>query len=222
MVEDEHKLAKALQSTLESERYVVDVCYDGQEGYEQASVEEYDLIVLDIGLPHMDGFEVCRQLRKDGINTPVLMLTARDGVSDRVAGLDSGADDYLVKPFEVEEMLARVRALLRRRADSNNPILKIGSLTLDPQTQQVTRAGKSVELSAKEYALLEFFMRHPNFILSKQKLLDRVWGDEVDPFSNVIDVYVGYLRKKIDKAFPKETPLLQTRKGMGYSLGIGQ
>lgn len=218
VVEDEIKLANSLKKVLLSERYVVDVCYDGQEGYEQAGAEEYDLVILDLNLPSMDGLEICKRLRDEEMATPILMLTARDTVKDKIAGLDYGADDYLIKPFEVDELMARIRALLRRRVKSK-PVLEVRDLSLDPRGHVVLRAGSEINLSAKEYSLLEYMMRRPNQIISKTDLLDHVWGGEVDPFSNVVDVYIGYVRKKIDKAFLKSPPLVHTIKGMGYRLG---
>lgn len=218
LIEDELKLATSLATILKSSGYTVDLFHDGEEGYIQAATETYDLILLDIGLPTMDGIKICQTLRREGIQTPILMLTARDATADKIQGLDSGADDYLVKPFQVEELQARLRSLLRR-GKSEPVILQIADLELDPISRQVSRAGRSIDLSAKEYALLEFFMRHPKHILSKQQLLDHVWGGEVDPFSNVIDVYIGYLRNKIEKPFPDQTPLIATVKGMGYKIG---
>lgn len=217
-MEDEIKLAKNLAKILRGERYVVDLAHDGEEGYIKASDEEYDLIILDVGLPTMDGFEVCKKIREDKIFAPVIMLTARDATKDTITGLDSGADDYIVKPFEVDELLARVRALLRRKLGEPTTTLTVDTLSLNPKTKVVKRAEKEINLSSREYALLEYFMRNPNQVLNKQQLLEHVWGGEVDPFSNVIDVYIGYLRKKIDKKFPKEAPLLHTIKGLGYRL----
>ena len=219
VVEDEIKLANSLKTILAHERYTVDVAYDGDKGFEQASVEPYDVIVLDVNLPGMDGLTVCAKLRQDGIKTPVLMLTARDTLQDKVKGLDVGADDYLVKPFAVEELLARIRAILRRESTQGEPILAVGDLTLDPEAHTVKRGQKNIDLSYKEYALLEYLMRHSGQVVPKQDLLEHVWGSEVDPFSNVIDVYIGYVRGKIDKAFPRKHPLLKTFKGLGYRIG---
>lgn len=217
LVEDEIKLASSLAKVLQGQGYTIDVFHDGQQGYFQAATENYDLILLDIGLPSMDGLEICAALRKEGNQAPILMLTARDDTADKISGLDGGADDYLVKPFQVDELLARIRSLLRR-GKSDPLILQVGSLELNPATRQVTRSGQAIELSAREYALLEFFMRHPKHILSKQQLLDHVWGGEVDPFSNVIDVYMGYLRNKIDRPFPDQPALITTVKGLGYKI----
>lgn len=219
LVDDEVKFAQSLRKVLESQRYTVDVVHDGLEGYTQAVVEQYDLLLLDVSLPQMDGVEVCRRLRDEGAVLPILMLTARDAVADRIVGLDSGADDYLVKPFEVDELLARMRSLLRR-GKSEPVVLEVGDLRLDPVAQVVTRGDVEIDLSAREYALLEFLMRNPRHILSKQQILDHVWGNEVDSFSNVVDVYIGYLRNKIDKPFPdRKPPLITTVKGLGYRIG---
>ncbi len=219
VIEDEQKLALSLKKALEAESYAVDVCFDGQEGYDTASVEDYDLIILDLGLPNMDGITLAKKLRLEKVKIPLLMLTARDTMKDKIKGLDSGADDYIVKPFAFEELLARIRALLRRGSNQQSPILSVDTLTLDPAAHIVQRANKDVPLSTKEYALLEFLMRHASQIVSKTQLLEHVWDMETDPFSNVVDVYIGYLRNKIDKAFPKETPLIHTHKGLGYRIG---
>ncbi|SRR5258708_5769849 len=219
LIEDERKLALSLKKALEAESYAVDVYFDGEEGYNTASVENYDIIILDIGLPTLDGLTISKKLREDKIKTPILMLTARDTLNDKITGLDSGADDYLVKPFNFEELLARIRALLRRGNAEPELVYTIESLTLDPQSHIVKRSGKAITLSAKEYGLLEFLIRHKQQIISKSQIMDHVWDMEVDPFSNVVDVYIGYLRNKIDKAFPKETPLLYTVKGIGYRIG---
>ena len=219
IIEDEKKLAISLKKVLETESYAVDIIHDGQEGYEAAAIEPYDLIILDLGLPTMDGITVSKKLRQEDIKIPILMLTARDSINDKIQGLDSGADDYLVKPFEFEELLARIRALIRRSTPDTDPILEIETLKLDPASKKVTRKNKEITLSAKEYGLLEYLMRHPGQILSKQQLLEHAWDAGTDPFSNVVDVYIGYLRNKIEKPFPKEKPLIETIKGMGYRIG---
>ncbi len=217
VVEDERKLALSLKKALEVERYAVDIAFDGQTGFEKASVENYDLLVLDVGLPLQDGFAVTKLLRDEGIHTPILFLTARDTAKDKVTGLDSGGDDYLVKPFDFDELLARVRALLRRSISGKaQPVLQLDTLELNPATQQVNRAGQSIELTPKEYALLEFFLRHPRQILTRTQLFEHVWDEHADPFSGVVDVYIGYIRAKIDKAFPQQKKLLKTFKGRGY------
>lgn len=219
IVEDNKKLAESLKKSLETERYAVDIAHTGQEGHELACIESYDLIVLDVSLPEMDGLTVSKRLRQEHIATPILMLTARDTVQDKIVGLDSGADDYLIKPFDFGELLARLRALLRRQQEKKSLLLQIDSLSLNPASHIVKRGEKEIELSAKEYALLEFMMRHSKQVVTKQQILDHVWGGEIDPFSNIVDVYIGYLRKKIDKAFPQEPSLMYTLKGLGYRLG---
>lgn len=218
IVEDEVKIATLLKESLIAKRYVVDVCYDGEAGFNQALDEAYDLVILDLGLPRMDGVEVCTRLRQEGLDTPILMLTARDAIESRVTGLDVGADDYLIKPFSLDELLARIRSLLRRGSQATSSLLTVADVRLNQKTLEVTRAGKAIRLSAKEYALLEFLMREPRAIMSKSTLLDHVWGGEVDVFSNVVDVYVGYLRNKLNKPFPQSLKLLETVKGMGYRL----
>lgn len=219
LVEDERKLALSLKKILEAESYAVDVCFDGQEGYEAGAVEDYDLIILDIGLPSLDGVTISQKLRSEKIKTPIIMLTARDSIDNKIEGLDSGADDYIVKPFIFKELLARIRALLRRKENARELILEIDSLTLDPSSHIVKRSGKEISLSGKEYALLEFLIRKKNQIVSKTQIIEHVWDIETDPFSNIVDVYIGYLRKKIDKPFIKEKPLIQTVKGIGYRMG---
>lgn len=218
IVEDEEKLASSLKKILESESYAVDTAPDGELGLDMALSEDYDLIILDLGLPKMDGVAVCRELRAEGVDKPVLMLTARDSIKDKTGGLDTGADDYLVKPFVLEELLARIRSLLRRSGGTKEIILKSGSLIVDPVSKSVSRAGKEIRLTAKEFGLLEYLMRRKGQIIGKQQLLEHVWDMNADPFSNVVDVYIGYLRNKIDKEFPKEKPLITTFKGMGYKI----
>lgn len=218
IIEDEKKLADSLKKALIAENYAVDTATDGQSGYEIAAVEPFDLIILDIGLPQMDGFEVCRKLRAEKITVPILLLTARDTINDKIIGLDLGADDYLVKPFEFEELLARIRALIRRSGPEPNIIFKTGSLELNTVSRRVTRKGEEINLTAKEYALLEYLMRYHNQILSKSRILEHVWDMATDPFTNLVDVYIGYLRNKIDRKYPKEKPLIQTVKGLGYRI----
>jgi two-component system, OmpR family, response regulator len=212
VVEDQPKLASLIQRGLSEEGYAVDVAPDGPQALVRATATEYDVIVLDVMLPGLDGFEVCRQLRAQTVQSPVLMLTARDGVDDRIAGLDLGADDYLTKPFAFDELVARLRALTRRGALERTPVLEVGALRLDPRTKQVWRGDEEVELSAKEFALLETFMRHPGQVLSRFELLEHAWDFAYDNRSNVVDVYVRYLRRKLGAS------TIETVRGAGYRL----
>ena len=214
VVEDERKVASFIRQGLEEEGHAVEVARDGAEAVDLLSGPPYDLIVLDVMLPRRDGFAVLRELRGRGVATPVLMLTARDAVADKVTGLDLGADDYLTKPFAFAEFLARVRALLRRGSDQRPPVLRIADLTLDPATRYVTRGTRRVGLTTREYALLEYFMRRTGRVLTRPMIAEHVWGIDFDHESNVIDVYVGYLRKKVDQ--DGETRLLHTVRGAGY------
>jgi DNA-binding response OmpR family regulator len=217
VVEDERRLARLLRRVLEEERYTVDEAYDGVEGEDLARTGVYDVIILDVMLPGRDGLTVCRNLRRDRVATPILMLTARDAVPDRVAGLDAGADDYLVKPFAFAELLARLRALTRRRTPELAPTrLEAGDLVMDLVKHEVTRAGKVIDLTPREYALLEYFLRHPGHVLSRARLLEAVWRYDAEVTSNVVDIYVHYLREKIDRGF--ERKLLHTVRGAGYVL----
>ncbi|MDX8403707.1 MAG: heavy metal response regulator transcription factor [Mariprofundaceae bacterium] len=216
VVEDEERVAQFIQKGLKEEGHAVDVSYDGEDGGFLAEVNDYDLIILDLMLPKKNGLQTCKEIRDHGINTPVLMLTARDSVEDKVRGLDAGADDYLAKPFAFEELLARVRALLRRQSEAKAPILTISDLELDPMTRQVTRSGKSIRLTTKEYALLEYLLRNPKKVLSRTLIGEHVWDMNFDPESNVIDVYVSHLRTKVDKGF--EPSLIHTLRGQGYIL----
>ncbi len=207
-----------VKRVLTEERHAVDLVHEGNEGFDLASSDTYDLIVLDVMLPGMDGFEICRQLREDEVNTPVLMLTARDAVQDRVAGLNVGADDYLVKPFAMEEFLARVNALLRRREHSMvmSSELRVGDLVLDLVRHEVRRAERMIELTAKEFALLEYLMRNPGQVLTRTQITDRVWRYDLDALSNVVDTYIHYLRDKIDRGFAHS--LIKTVRGVGYKI----
>ncbi len=216
LVEDNRRLSDSLRRSLSDDGYAVDVAYDGQEGEELAEVTPYDLIILDVMLPRQDGFEVSRALRKNRVKTPILMLTARDALADRITGLDSGADDYLVKPFEVDELRARLRALLRRESDDKSGILSIADLRLDPATHFVERAGQAIELTAREYALLEYMMRHPNRLITRQMAENSLWGSESSVASNVVDVYIRRLRRKLDDPF--ELKLIETLRGAGYRM----
>ena len=216
VVEDEQKMAAFIKRGLEEEGAAVDVAPDGEEGLFLALNGSYDLIILDISLPRMDGLEVCRRLRLERVTTPILLLTARDSVEMKVSGLDSGADDYLTKPFAFAELLARLRALNRRNRAEVNMRLEIGDLQLDPLTRRVTRGGRLIQLTSKEFALLECFMRHPDQVLSRTILAEKVWDETFDAFTNVIDVYVNYLRNKVDRDFSPK--LIHTVRGAGYVL----
>ncbi|MGA9767980.1 MAG: response regulator transcription factor [Blastocatellia bacterium] len=214
LVEDEPRVAHFIAKGLREQGYAVDTAQDGEEALYKASISEYDLIILDIMLPRINGFQVCNDLRGMGIKSPILMLTARDSVEDRVRGLDSGADDYLCKPFDFTELLARARALLRRAKDLRPEILQVADLTLNTASHIVMRGMKNITLTAKEYSLLEFFMLREGKIVSRDEIAGHVWDENFDPFSNVIDVYVRRLRKKIDEGFDR--PLIHTRRGEGY------
>lgn len=216
VVEDERKLGELLRRGLDEEGYAADLADRGEEALWMVQAVSYDVIVLDVMLPGADGFEICRRLRADGIWVPVLMLTARDAVDDRVRGLDVGADDYLTKPFAFEELLARIRALTRRAPAERPPVLEIGDLRLDPAAHRAWRGERELDLSAKEFALLEIFMRRPGVTLSRTQLLDGAWDMAFESRSNVIDVYVRYLREKIDRPFGRHS--IETIRGVGYRL----
>jgi heavy metal response regulator len=216
VVEDEQKVASFIKRGLEEEGYAVDVAADGEEGLAIALECVHDLIILDIRLPKMDGLRVLKELRQEKVMTPVLLLTVRATIEDKVLGLDAGADDYLTKPFAFQELVARVRALLRRRAGVDPAILQVADLTLDPARRTVSRGGERIELSAREFALLDYFMRHPGRVLTRAMIAEHVWDYTFDTTTNVIDVYVNYLRKKIDAGW--EPKLLHTVRGVGYVL----
>jgi two-component system, OmpR family, response regulator len=216
VVEDEVKMAGLLKRGLEEEGYAVDVHRTGSDALWAGAENPYDAILLDVMLPDVDGFEVCRRLREGGHWAPVLMLTARTAVTDRVAGLDAGADDYLTKPFSFSELFARLRALVRRGAGERPAVLRIGDLALDPASRRVTRGGVAVELTAKELALLEYFMRRPGEVLTRSRIIEHVWDFGYEGDSNVVDVYVRYLREKIDRPFRRDT--IETLRGTGYRL----
>jgi two-component system, OmpR family, response regulator len=216
LVEDEIKMARAIRRGLEQDGHTVDQCHDGSEALSRALEYDYDAIVLDLMLPGMDGFAISRELRTRERWTPILLLTARDAVEDRIRGLDAGADDYLVKPFAFGELLARLRALVRRGPSERPAVLAVGDVTLDPAAHTVTRAGTPVDLSAREFALLEFLMRHPGEVLTRGRILEQVWDYSYIGFSNVVDVYVSYLRRKLERPFGR--PLIRTVRGVGYVL----
>lgn len=216
LVEDNHRLSDSLRATLVDDNYAVDVAYDGQEGEEMALFTPYDVIILDVMLPKRDGIEVCRSLRDQKVATPILMLTARDGLDDRVLGLDSGADDYLIKPFEIKELRARLRALMRRESGNKSGNLTIDDLRLDPSTHYVWRGETPLDLTAKEYALLEYLMRNPNRLLTREMFVAHLWDYDQTIASNVVDVYIRRLRRKVDD--PYDVKLIETIRGAGYRL----
>ncbi len=216
IVEDSHRLNNSLKMSLSEEGYAVDSAFTGTEGEELAEATDYDAIILDVMLPEKDGMAVCRDLRRKRVNTPIIMLTARDTVDDRVEGLDSGADDYLVKPFALNELRARLRALLRRDADDKSGVLCVGDLVLDPATHRASRAGETLDLTTKEFSLLEYFMRTPNRLITREMAETHIWNYDFEGTSNVVDVYVRRLRRKIDD--PYEVKLFETVRGSGYRL----
>ena len=216
VVEDEAKVASFIRRALEEESYAVDACGDGAQGLDLARAGCYDLIILDLMLPGMPGLEVLKALRKEQVAAPVLILTARSELDQKVKGLDAGADDYLTKPFAIEELVARARALLRRGTGEAAGVLQVDDLALNPATREVTRGGKRIELTAKEYALLEYLMRSAGRVLTRPMIAEHVWNQDFDTFTNVIDVYVNYLRNKIDRG--QERKLIQTVRGSGYTL----
>lgn len=219
IVEDEYKIARALRLGFEQERAVVEVQSNGESGLASVLGDDYDVIVLDRMLPGgMDGNEICERIRSKGIKTPIIMLTAKGQIRDKVAGLNSGADDYMTKPFSFEELLARVRALLRRPHDVTSDVLSVEDLELDPVRFTVRRAQKAIELTQTEFSLLEYLMRNPGMVLSKTNIINHVWDFDADVLPNTVEAYIGYLRNKIDKPFPKKPTLIQTVRGFGYKL----
>ena len=219
IVEDEHKIANLIKQGLEQEKHTVDVSYDGENGFDLASDGNYDLIILDRLLPKMDGILICKNLREKGNNTPILMLTAKVQVKDRVEGLNSGADDYLTKPFAFEELLARIKALGRRPKNSLGETLQVEDLILDTNSFDVRRGEKKISLSSKEFALLEYLMRNKNKTLIKERIINHVWNYDADILPNTVEVFIGYLRNKIDKPFRNKKPLINTVRGFGYRIG---
>lgn len=221
LVEDEHKISAYVKRGLEESGYAVDPAYTGREALDWAESAHYDLIILDILLPELDGLSVCRELRSRGDRTPVLMLTARDDIDDRVAGLDAGADDYLVKPFALKELLARLRALTRRAGEATkSPLMQFADLTLDTRTRQVRRGERRIELAAKEYAVLECLLREPEVVLTRTQIAEHVWNYDTFNQSNVVDVYIRNLRRKIDDPF--EQKIIHTIRGAGYRLSLDE
>ncbi len=220
VIEDEHRIAASIKKGLELETYAVDTAYDGVEGYDLAMSEEYDAIVLDLMIPGLDGISVCKQLRQNGNHVPIIMLTAKGQTQDKVLGLNSGADDYLTKPFAFEELIARIRALIRRPKQTATNILTIGTLSLNTTTFEVKRSGTTIQVSSKEFSLLEYLIRHANTVLTKTQIISHVWDYDADILPNTVEVYIKNLRSKIDAPFPKEKPLLQTVRGFGYKISL--
>jgi two-component system, OmpR family, copper resistance phosphate regulon response regulator CusR len=216
LIEDEPRMANVIAKGLREHSYAVDVAHDGDAGLYQTSINDYDIIILDVLLPQRDGFEICRELRRRGNSTPVLMLTARAAVDDRLTGFDAGADDYLTKPFSFRELLARIRALLRRDSNLRPDVLEIGDLVVDSASHRVSRANRDIQLTAKEYALLEYLARRAGQLVSRSEIAAHVWDDSFDPFSNTIEVYINRLRRKVDDNH--SVKLLHTRRGEGYIL----
>jgi len=216
IVEDEKKIAEFVKRGLKEEGYAVDIANDGENGFFLAKTNEYDIILLDIMLPKIDGVTLCRKIREGGVGSPVIMLTAKDSVEDKVQGLDSGADDYITKPFAFEELLARIRAILRKRSSHASTLLKVGDLAMDLTTHKVNRSGKAIDLTTKEFALLEYLMRNADKVVTRTMISEHVWDIDFDTFTNVIDVYINYLRNKIDSGNKKK--MIQTIRGRGYML----
>jgi DNA-binding response OmpR family regulator len=219
LVEDDTRIARFVAKGLREQSYAVDVAASGEEALYQAAINTYDLLILDVMIPSPDGFAVCRELRKSGQRMPILMLTARDAVEDRITGLDHGADDYLTKPFEFRELLARLRALLRRTGRLQPAKLAVADLVIDTVGQNVSRGGRMISMTAKEYGLVEFLARNAGRVVGRAEIAEHVWDEEFDPFSNLIEVYVNRVRRKIDT--DSEHPLLHTRRGAGYVLSAG-
>jgi DNA-binding response OmpR family regulator len=218
VIEDEHKIANSIRQGLEQEGFVVDVAYTGTTGYDLASTENFDLIILDLMLPELNGMDICTKLRKENNQTPILMLTAKSELEDKIEGLTKGADDYLTKPFAFVELLARIKALLRRPTAIVSETLKCGNLELNTKNFEVTRNRQKIELSKKEYVLLEYLMRNKNRVLSKENIAEHVWSYDSDILINTVEVYIRYLRNKIDKPFKEEPSLIKTSRGFGYKL----
>lgn len=220
IAEDDKKVAGFLKKGLKEENYAVDLCYDGEEAAYQAQINTYDLIILDIMLPKKSGLAVCHEIRQEGVLSPILMLTARDSLDEKIKGLNEGADDYMTKPFAFTELLARIKALLRRSQDYKTKKLTVGDLELDPVSRQVSREGKTIVLTGKEYALLEYLMRNRGRVITQAMIIDHVWDMNYDGLSNVVNVYINHLREKVDKGF--EVKYIQTLRGVGYKIDDGQ
>ena len=220
IIEDDKEISEALREGLEDESYAVDTCLDGEEGYRTAAADEYDLIILDVMLPSMNGFEICKKLRAEKNTTPILMLTARGQSQDVIRGLDFGADDYLPKPFNFDVLLAHMRAILRRPSQKLEEVLRVGDLVLNPSSKQVLRAGDEIKLTTKEYAVLEYLMRNEGKVLSKEKIISNVWDFDADVLPNNVELFIMFLRKKIDK--PYKQKLIQTVPGFGYKIVDGK
>lgn len=219
VVEDEERVAMAIKRSLEGQAFAVDVVSDGDSGLSHASDPDYDVVILDRMLPGADGMEICRQLREDKVETPVLMLTALGEVDDRIAGLRVGADDYLSKPFSMQELITRVQVLLRRPRTSNGPVMTVGDLSVNVETFEVTRAGTPVTLSVREFKLLRYLLHNKGKVATKDSIISHAWDGDADIMPNTVEVYIGYLRRKLDKAFPKSSPIIHTVRGFGYRLG---
>lgn len=219
VVEDERKIANSIKKGLEQESFTVDLAFNGNGGLDLAVTEDYDLIILDLLLPGLNGIDICKEIRKAKRQTPILILTAKGQVGDKVEGLNSGADDYLTKPFAFEELLARIRALKRRPTTNVGNVLKLLDLSLDTINFEVKRGSQKIQFSKKEFSLLEYLLRHPNQILAKGQIITHVWDYDAEILPNTVEAYIGYLRNKIDKPFPKRTPLIQTIRGFGYKIG---
>ena len=219
VVEDEHRIANSIKKGLEQERYAVDVTYNGSDGFDLASSEDYDVIILDLMLPGMDGLEVCKKLRWEGNHTPILILTAKGQIQDKVTGLDSGADDYLTKPFSFEELIARLRALSRRPKSSLQSVLTVDDLRLNTQNFEVKRGKDNIRLTSREFSLLEYLMRHPHQTLKREQIINHVWDYDADILPNTVEVYIRNLRRKIDLPFKNLKPLIMTARGFGYRIG---
>jgi DNA-binding response OmpR family regulator len=219
VVEDEHRIANTIKKGLEQERYAVDVAYTGTDGFDLAATEDYDLIILDLMLPEMDGLDICKELRKKQIHTPILILTAKGQIQDKVEGLNCGADDYLTKPFSFEELLARSKALTRRPRNSLNVVLEVSDLSLDTHSYEVKRDGKPITISSKEFSLLEYLMRHAGCTLTKEEIINHVWDYDADILPNTVEVYIRNLRRKVDFPFKGKKELIHTVRGFGYKIG---